>query len=53
MAIERIGIVGFGQMGSGIAQVCAMAGLDGAAREIDQKFIERGFSRIEGSLAES
>ena len=51
MAIERIGIVGFGQMGSGIAQVCAMAGLDVLAREIDQKFIERGFSRIEGSLA--
>ena len=51
MAIDRVGIVGFGQMGSGIAQVCAMAGLDVLAREIDQKFIERGFSRIEGSLA--
>ena len=51
MAIERVGIVGFGQMGSGIAQVCAMAGLDVLAREIDQKFIERGFSRIDGSLA--
>jgi 3-hydroxybutyryl-CoA dehydrogenase len=51
MAIERVGIVGFGQMGSGIAQVCAMAGLDVLAREIDQKFIEKGFSRIDGSLA--
>ena len=51
MAIERVGIVGFGQMGSGIAQVCAMAGLDVLAREIDQKFIERGFSRIDSSLA--
>ena len=51
MAIERVGIVGFGQMGSGIAQVCAMAGLDVRAREIDQRFIERGFSRIDGSLA--
>jgi len=51
MAIERVGIVGFGQMGSGIAQVCAMAGLDVLAREIDQGFIERGFSRIDGSLA--
>src|SRR5258705_4911600 len=51
MAIERVGIVGFGQMGSGIAQVCAMAGLDVLAREIDQRFIERGFSRIDGSLA--
>jgi 3-hydroxybutyryl-CoA dehydrogenase len=51
VAIERVGIVGFGQMGSGIAQVCAMAGLDVMAREIDQRFIERGFSRIDGSLA--
>jgi 3-hydroxybutyryl-CoA dehydrogenase len=51
MAIERVGIVGFGQMGAGIAQVCAMAGLDVLAREIDQKFIERGFSRIDSSLA--
>jgi len=51
MAIERVGIVGFGQMGSGIAQVCAMAGLDVLAREIDQKFIEKGFSRIDSSLA--
>ena len=51
MAIERVGIVGFGQMGSGIAQVCAIAGLDVLAREIDQKFIEKGFSRIDSSLA--
>ena len=51
MAIERVGIVGFGQMGSGIAQVCAMAGLDVLAREIDHKFIEKGLSRIDSSLA--
>ncbi len=51
MAIERVGIVGFGQMGSGIAQVCALAGLDVLAREVDQTFIDRGFSRIDGSLA--
>jgi len=51
MAIERVGIVGFGQMGSGIAQVCAMAGFDVLAREIDQKFIEKGFARIDSSLA--
>src|SRR5947208_16731505 len=51
MAIARVGVVGFGQMGSGIAQVCAMAGLDVVAREIDQRFIEKGFSRIDSSLA--
>ena len=42
MAIERVGVVGFGQMGSGIAQVCAAAGLDVLARDVDQKFIDRG-----------
>ena len=51
MAIHKVGIVGFGQMGSGIAQVCAMAGLDVLAREIDQKFIDSGFKRVDGSLA--
>ena len=44
MAIERVGVVGFGQMGSGIAQVCAAAGLDVLARDVDQKFID-GASR--------
>src|SRR5438094_8287345 len=38
-------------MGSGIAQVCAMAGFDVLAREIDQKFIDGGMKRIDGSLA--
>src|SRR6266849_8942024 len=51
MAIHKVGIVGFGQMGSGIAQVCAMAGFDVLAREIDQKFIDNGMKRVDGSLA--
>jgi len=51
MAIQKVGIVGFGQMGSGIAQVCATAGFDVLAREIDQKFIDNGLKRIDGSLA--
>ena len=51
MTIEKVGIVGFGQMVSGIAQVCATAGLDVLAREIDQKFIDGGLKRIDGSLA--
>jgi 3-hydroxybutyryl-CoA dehydrogenase len=51
MAIQKVGVVGFGQMGSGIAQVCAMAGFDVLAREIDQKFIDGGMKRIDGSLA--
>src|SRR5947208_12338874 len=51
MAIQKVGVVGFGQMGSGIAQVCAMAGFDVLAREIDQKFIDSGLKRVDGSLA--
>jgi 3-hydroxybutyryl-CoA dehydrogenase len=51
VTIERVGIVGFGQMGSGIAQVCAAAGFDVVARDVDQKFLDRGFARIDTSLA--
>ncbi len=51
MAITKVGVVGFGQMGSGIAQVCAAAGLDVVAREVEQKFIDSGYRRIDSSLA--
>jgi 3-hydroxybutyryl-CoA dehydrogenase len=51
MSIEKVGVVGFGQMGSGIAQVCATAGFDVVAREVEQKFIDNGMKRIDGSLA--
>jgi 3-hydroxybutyryl-CoA dehydrogenase len=51
MSIQRVGVVGFGQMGSGIAQVCAQAGLDTLVREVDQSLIDRGFQRVDGSLA--
>src|SRR5205809_2565023 len=51
MAIQRVGVVGFGQMGSGIAQVCAQAGFDTLVREVDQSFIDKGFARVDSSLA--
>jgi 3-hydroxybutyryl-CoA dehydrogenase len=51
MAISRVGVVGFGQMGSGIAQICAQAGLDTLVREVDRSFIDKGFQRVDGSLA--
>ncbi len=51
MAIQRIGVVGFGQMGSGIAQICAQAGLDTLVREVDQTLVDKGFQRVDGSLA--
>src|SRR2546430_3908722 len=51
MAIQRMGVVGFGQMGSGIAQVCAQAGFDTLVREVDQSLVDKGFQRIARSLA--
>jgi len=51
MAIERVGVAGFGAMGSGIAQVCAQAGLAVAVREVDQAAIDRGWKAVDGSLA--
>lgn len=51
MAIERVGVVGFGLMGSGIAQVSAQAGYQVVVREVDERFLERGFRRVDDSLA--
>src|SRR5438045_2220714 len=51
MAIQRVGVVGFGQMGSGIAQVCAQAGIDTLVREVEQPLIQKGFQRVDSSLA--
>ena len=47
MSIEKIGVLGCGLMGAGIAQVCAQSGLQTIVREIDQKFIDNGFGIIE------
>jgi 3-hydroxybutyryl-CoA dehydrogenase len=49
-AIERVGVVGCGLMGSGIAEVCARAGLDVLVREIDEATAEAGRSRLVRSL---
>src|SRR5215471_6907567 len=51
MAIQRVGVLGCGLMGSGIAQVAATAGFDVVVLEADQKFIDKGFGGIEKSLA--
>lgn len=49
--ITRVGVAGCGLMGSGIAEVCARAGLDVVVREIDDAAAAAGRARIEGSLA--
>ncbi|PYV63364.1 MAG: 3-hydroxybutyryl-CoA dehydrogenase, partial [Acidobacteria bacterium] len=51
MEIKTIGVLGCGLMGSGIAQVAAMAGFDTAVLEVEQKFLDKGFAGIEKSLA--
>ncbi|MFE7773782.1 3-hydroxybutyryl-CoA dehydrogenase [Streptomyces sp. NPDC057445] len=48
--IERVGVVGCGLMGSGIAEVCARAGLDVVVAEADRAAAEAGRARIAGSL---
>jgi 3-hydroxybutyryl-CoA dehydrogenase len=48
--ISRVGVVGCGLMGSGIAEVCARAGLDVVVREIDNPAASAGRKRIEASL---
>ncbi|MCY4731837.1 3-hydroxybutyryl-CoA dehydrogenase [Natronomonas gomsonensis] len=49
-SIDRVGVVGAGTMGSGIAQVAAMAGYDVVMRDIEQSFVEDGFETIDASL---
>jgi len=49
-AIERVGVVGSGLMGSGIAEVCARAGLDVVVREVDAGAAEAGLTRVTTSL---
>jgi 3-hydroxybutyryl-CoA dehydrogenase len=50
MEIKKVGVLGCGLMGSGIAQVSAMAGFDVTVLEVDQKYIEKGFAAIRKSL---
>jgi 3-hydroxybutyryl-CoA dehydrogenase len=49
-SIERIGVVGAGTMGSGIAQVAATNGYEVVMRDVEEGFVERGFASIDDSL---
>src|SRR5215472_5549750 len=51
MTIKKVGVLGCGLMGSGIAQVSAVAGYDVTVLEQEQKFLDKGFAGIEKSLA--
>jgi 3-hydroxybutyryl-CoA dehydrogenase len=51
MEIKKVGVLGCGLMGAGIAQVAAMAGFDVTVLEVDQSYLNKGFAGIEKSLA--
>src|ERR1700747_1822153 len=51
MDIKKVGVLGCGLMGSGIAQVAAMAGCDVTVLEVEQKYLDNGFAGIEKSLS--
>ena len=53
MAIQKVGVVGCGLMGSGIAQIAAEAGYATVVREVDERLLGKGKARIEGFLGKS
>ena len=53
MAIETVGVIGAGTMGNGIAQVCALAGLQAIVQDVNAAALERALKTISGSLDRS
>jgi 3-hydroxybutyryl-CoA dehydrogenase len=51
--IEKVGVVGCGLMGHGIAQICAQVGWDVVVREVSQERLDAGIGKIEKQLARS
>jgi 3-hydroxybutyryl-CoA dehydrogenase len=51
MAIQKVGVVGCGLMGSGIAQVAAAAGFQTVVREVSAEIVEKGLKSIDKNLA--
>jgi 3-hydroxybutyryl-CoA dehydrogenase len=49
--IETIGVIGTGQMGSGIAHVCALAGYTVLMHDVSKERIESGLATIDGNMA--
>jgi 3-hydroxybutyryl-CoA dehydrogenase len=51
--IEKVGVVGCGLMGHGIAQICAQADWEVVVRELDQDKLDKGIGKIEKQLAKA
>ena len=50
MEIRNVGVVGCGQMGSGIAEVCARSGYSVVVSEINQELLDKGMAALKSSL---
>ncbi len=50
MTVERVGVVGAGTMGAGIAQIAALGGYRTAVYELDSRALERGMEQLRGAL---
>jgi 3-hydroxybutyryl-CoA dehydrogenase len=50
MEIQKVGVIGCGQMGGGIAQTCAQAGYDVKVTEINQPLLDKGLNNIKSNL---
>lgn len=51
MGIQKVMVIGAGQMGSGIAQVCAQAGFEVKLNDVKREFFERGLQNITKNLS--
>jgi 3-hydroxybutyryl-CoA dehydrogenase len=50
MSIRKVGVLGCGLMGSGIAEVAAKAGFETVVREVSQSLLDKGMAKLRGSL---
>ena len=53
MEIKKLGVVGAGTMGNGIAQIAAQIGCEVVMRDIEMRFVEGGMKKVEAFLAKS
>ena len=51
MAIKTVGVVGAGSMGSGIANVFALNGYHVVLRDIEERFVQGGYNRIDAFMS--
>ena len=50
MSIQTVGIVGAGTMGNGIAQACAVSGIQVVMVDISEAAVQKGLATVAGSL---